>query len=246
MIFTRIIYSAILVGMVAGALLTALQITRLEPILLGAEAYEAVGSDAGAKADHDHGEHDREPAGGPGRSANSFLANLLACSGFAAVMLALMCQFRLPRRRRMAWSEGMLWGLAGYTVMFVAPAIGLPPEIPGMISAPLEQRQIWWVASAFSVAAGLSVVAFAPVRFRLLGLPLLALPYLIGAPVVDGPLFRHTDSAALEALTELHQRFVVASAIVNLVVWLVLGLACRVAFNRCRPLAAEPGDDARA
>ena len=40
MIFSRIIYSAILVGFVAGVLLTSLQIASLNPIIFAAESYQ--------------------------------------------------------------------------------------------------------------------------------------------------------------------------------------------------------------
>ena len=246
MIFSRIVYSAILIGIETGVLLSCLQVVSLNPIIFAAESYEAEQIPAGNAA-HDHAanssehDHDHEhahsadawaPADGFERTAYTFLANVLASTGFAAILLALMSQFRLARKRPMTWSQGLLWGLAGYLALFVAPAIGMPPEIPGAIAAPVEHRQLWWTLTAASVAIGLGVLAFAPVRFKAPGLLLLVLPYIIGAPHGEGPMFQHPEPAVVEALTRLHQQFVVFSGITNLVFWLLLGIACRLAFNR--------------
>ena len=240
MIFSRIIYSAILVGFVAGILLTSLQIASLNPIIFAAESYQpdsaetAMAGGGGGHSGHSH-EHDGGawvPAHGLERTTYTLLANILASTGFAAMMLALMCLFWLPRKSNISWSQGSLWGLAGFSALFLAPAIGLPPEIPGMTAAGVEHRQIWWALCALSVAIGLGIFAFTPVRIKALGLLFLVIPYSVGAPQVDGPQFRHPDPATVQALIDLHRQFVVSSAISNLVLWLILGLACRFAFNR--------------
>jgi cobalt transporter subunit CbtA len=240
MIFSRIIYSAILVGVVTGVLLSSLQVASLNPIIFAAEAYELdAGETVADKAsegysDHSHkqGEDAWAPEDGLERTAFTFLANILLGTGYAAVMLALMNLSWLVRKRRISWSQGSLWGLAGFTAMFFAPALGLPPEIPGTAVAPVEHRQIWWLLSALSVAIGLGIFAFSAARIKALGLLFLVIPYVVGAPYVDGPMFRHPDPNAAQALVYLQQQFVVISGITNLVFWLVLGLCCRFAFNR--------------
>ena len=240
MIFTRIVYSAILVGFVAGVLLTSLQIASLNPIIFAAESYQpdaaetASGRSGDGHSDHNH-EHDDEawvPAHGLERTASTLFANILASTGFAAMVLALMCQFCLARKGNISWSQGSLWGLAGFTALFLAPAIGLPPEIPGVVAAAVEHRQIWWALCALSVAIGLGIFAFTPARVKALGLLFLVIPYIVGAPQVDAPMFMHPDPSVVQVLVDLHRQFVVSSAISNLVFWLVLGLACRVTFNR--------------
>ena len=143
MIFSRIIYSAILVGFVAGVLLTSLQIASLNPIIFAAESYQpdtaetAMAGGGDGHSGHRH-EHDGEawvPVDGLGRTTYTLLANILASTGFAAMVLALMCLFWLTRKSNISWSQGSLWGLAGFSALFLAPAIGLPPEIPGMAAA---------------------------------------------------------------------------------------------------------------
>lgn len=254
MIFSRIVYSAILTGLVTGAVLTCLQVVSLNPIIFAAESYE-VEVKAADDADDDHSSHSHdhahahdsnawEPADGFERAAYSFLANVLASTGFAAILLALMSLFWLARARNISLLQGLLWGLAGYLALFVAPAIGLPPEIPGVVAAPVEQRQIWWALTAVSVAIALNLFAFSPTRFKALGLLFLAMPYVVGAPGIHGPMIQHPDPSAVEALTYLQRQFVVTSAIINLVFWCLLGVACRFAFNRWfRPLAL-PDDNA--
>ena len=238
MVFSRIIYSAILIGVISGAILSALQIAGVDPIIFAAESYEVEApAEAGHSHDHGHGGHSHgddewAPADGFERSAYTVLSNMLAGTGFAAVLLALMSFFWLARERDINWFQGALWGLAGYLALYVAPAIGLPPEIPGAIAAPIEHRQAWWVLTAASVAVGLGLFAFAPVRFKAVAVLFFAVPYLVGAPHHEGPMFEHPDPAAVEALVDLHQQFVLTSGITNLVFWLLLGLACRLAYNR--------------
>jgi cobalt transporter subunit CbtA len=243
MIFSRIIYSAILIGAVTGVLLSCLQVVSLNPIIFAAETYEieaAPASTGDGHSDHshdaDHGNaHDADawaPADGIERTVYTFLANVLASTGYAAILLALMSQFWLSRNRQISWTQGALWGLAGFSALFLAPAIGLPPEIPGVIAAAVEHRQLWWVFAASSVAIGLGIFAFTPAKIKALGLLFLVIPYIVGAPQIHGPMFQHPDPAALEALVDLHQQFFVFSGITNLVFWLLLGLGCRLAFNR--------------
>ena len=239
MIFSRIIYSAILIGAVTGVLLSCLQVVSLNPIIFAAETYEVEAVPASAddghsdhSSDHGHSHDAWAPADGSERTAYTFLANVLAGTGFAAILLALMSQFWLSRNRQISWTQGAMWGLAGFASLFLAPAIGLPPEIPGVIAAPVEHRQLWWVFAASSVAIGLGIFAFTPAKIKALGLLFLAIPYIVGAPHIHGPMFQHPDPAAVEALVYLHQQFVVISGITNLIFWLLLGLGCRLAFNR--------------
>jgi predicted cobalt transporter CbtA len=59
-------------------------------------------------------------------------------------------------------------------------------------------------------------------------------------------MFQHPDPSTVEALTYLHQQFVVISGITNLVFWLLLGVACRLAFNRWFRLIPAPDAHVRA
>ena len=122
----------------------------------------------------------------------------------------------------------------------------MPLRHPGVIAAPVEHRQIWWVFAAASVAIGLGIFAFTPIKIKSLGLLFLALPYVVGAPHLDGPMFQHPDPAVMDALVNLHQQFVVISGITNLVFWVLLGLGCRLAFNRWLRKVPSPDEYAHA
>ena len=134
MIFSRIIYSAILIGAVTGVLLSCLQVISLNPIIFAAETYEIEAAPASAgdgHSDHSHdpdlaqgNAHDAEawaPADGIERTTYTFLANVLASTGYAAILLALMSQFWLSRNHQISWTQGALWGLAGFSALFLAP-----------------------------------------------------------------------------------------------------------------------------
>ena len=122
--------------------------------------------------------------------------------------------------------SGLLWGSAGFLAFFVAPGIGLPPEIPGIEAAAIENRQSWWMITTLCVGAGLLILAYAPLKFKVVSVALFALPYLLEVPHHQGPAFTYPDAEAVTALTQLHQQFIVASGATNLVFWLVLGLLC--------------------
>jgi cobalt transporter subunit CbtA len=128
------------------------------------------------------------------------------------------------------WREGLLWGLGGFVVFTAAPGLGLPPELPGMPVAELTARQIWWIATAAATAAGLCLLAFRPAAWAaVLGLGLIALPHLIGAPLAPES---HSEVPAA-----LSHRFVVVVTLTSLLFWGLLGVSTSIAFGRIsRPL----------
>jgi cobalt transporter subunit CbtA len=248
MTFTRIIYSAILIGIVAGALLGCMQILSINPIIFAAENFE-IEEDHGHSNEQDGHGHSHQtwtPEEGAERTTYTFLSNISAGIGFSAILLALMSQFRKTSNNNISWLQGSLWGLAGFTAVFLAPGIGLPPEIPGVEAAPVQNRQIWWLFAVLSVSIGLGILTFAVNKIKALGLVFLAMPYIVGAPRLGGAEFLHPDPAVVSALTRLHEQFIVASGITNLIFWLVLGIACAFAFNRWLRNIGSTDDYARA
>mgnify|MGYP006190378305 FL=1 len=146
--------------------------------------------------------------------------NIAGDSSFA-LMLAGLYSLRAPGH---TW-QGLLWGLAGFATFSLAPAIGLPPELPGTAAADLLLRQYWWVGTAATTAAGLALLAFGGQWWlRLLGLLLLPLPHLVGAPQPE----------VHESLvpTALSQHFIVTSLLVNALFWAALGLISAWLFGR--------------
>jgi cobalt transporter subunit CbtA len=236
MLFRQIVFYALLVGIVSGLVLTAIQTWQVVPIIQGAEFYE---EGAGAAevavipalelATHTHGDADEwAPANGFERTAFTLLSNVITAMGFAMIiMVAMMASLNLQRGsvNRLGWRHGLIWGAAGYVVFWLAPAVGLPPEIPLQVAAPLEQRQLWWVFAALCTAGGLAGLAFAKSPWRWIAPVALIIPHLVGAPHPEGPMFGQQPPEVAAALEGLAQQFLGATAIANGALWLVLGLA---------------------
>jgi len=246
-LFRRIVMYALLVGVVSGLALTAVQFWQVIPIIQSAERFEESAPPAAHEHDaHDHGGHEHAagawaPADGLERTGFTLLSNVLTAVGFALVLLAAMsASRRVTRSTSLDWRHGLAWGAAGYAVFFAVPALGLPPEVPGAAAAALEARQFWWVLAVVCTAAALAGAAFGKSPWRWAALLLLALPFVIGAPQPDtAPFAGHAPAAAAE-LEQLAQRFVGATAIANAVLWIVLGLGSAWAINRIvSPAASE-------
>src|SRR4029077_13143398 len=154
---------------------------------------------------------------------NSFTAaaNILTAIGFALLLAGIYAL----QGRPVTWHEGLLWGLGGFVVFTIAPGLGLPPRLPGVPAAPLEARQIWWIATAAATAAGLVLLVFRRSAWAaVLGLCLIALPHVIGAPQLAET---HTDVPAA-----LSHRFVVAVTLTSLLFWVLLGSLTSIAYRR--------------
>jgi cobalt transporter subunit CbtA len=215
----RVLLIAVIAGAVAGLVATALQGARLWPLIAAAEQFEQAGA-----GDHQHAEgaaahrHDPEwQPDGAERIAFTALFNILAGFGFALLLNgALLLHGTMTRGTPpLDLATGALWGLAGFACFALAPALGLPPELPGMAAAELLDRQIWWIATALASAGGLALIAFArPVALKGLGVVVLAAPHIVGAP-------HPHEAGAVPA--ELAAQFVAASLVAAAVFWIVLG-----------------------
>lgn len=237
MIFRRIIYTALLVGLLSGLVLSAVQIVAVNPIIFAAESYEAESKDAeGVASGHDHGSHDHgdawSPENGIERTLYTIFANVAAGIGFAAILLALMSQFQLSGITQLSAYKGILWGMAGFIAVFMAPAIGLSPELPGAEAAAVEKRQLWWTLAVVLVTIGLLTLTFAPFKYKAIGLISLVIPYIVAIPTHQGPAFSNPDPMVVEALTSLSQQFIINSAASNLLFWITLGVLASWALNR--------------
>jgi len=235
----RIFAAALGAGIGVGVLIAALQHVSLVPMILEAEKYES-----GAVEPHRH-QHGALPArmamdmvgrakaqtqdhGGPAPEADSSMravlttiATMLTSVGFA---LLLAGAFAVSGRAVDA-HEGLLWGIAGFAAFALAPAFGLPPELPGSVAADLPSRQIWWlgVVAATVLALGLMVFVRAPWAIPV-GVALIAAPHLIGAP--------HPVPGAGLVPPELAAAFAARSLVVNAVFWALLGLATGALYAR--------------
>ncbi|HTS52139.1 MAG TPA: CbtA family protein [Burkholderiales bacterium] len=190
---------ALIAGLAAGAVAWCLQQLFLVPLILRAEALESA-AQAHAAA-----------GAGVERAAYSLLFTCVGACGFA-LLLAGSCALR----GEVSWRRGLLWGLAGFLSFSLAPALGLAPELPGAHAADLVARQLWWITAALATAAGLACIVFPrSMALKLLGIALIALPHLIGAP--RGV---HSDDVVPP---DLARAFVAGSLAVSAMMWLILG-----------------------
>jgi cobalt transporter subunit CbtA len=211
-VLKRIVAAAALAGFLAGSLLTGIQQLQVVPIMLEAEVHERGTSTPRAVSDASHDHESWRPADGRERTFFTLASNVVMAVGFALLLGALISL----RAKKTSWRSGLLWGLAGYVVFFVAPSLGLPPEVPGIESARLAERQIWWLFAVLGAGAGLWILVFArSFLAKSAGMLLLALPHLIGAPQPQ----IHGGAAP----AELTSAFIHASALANAVFWLLLG-----------------------
>jgi len=244
MLFRRIIFSALFIGFLSGLLFSAVQYIGVSPIILAAEQYEVAEVEVApapvqshhhgeeVSAEHHHNTEAWSPSDGLERSLYTLLSNVLAGIGFAAIVLSIMYQLQLKGLVNFSPLKGLVCGLAGFIAFFAMPGIGLPPEIPGIEAAPLDNRQTWWVLTVIASGVGIGILVFAKKAYKILGALLMALPFFVGAPHSTGPEFGHTDERVVAILVDLHQQFIVASGVANLVFWLALGLLCAWGLNR--------------
>jgi cobalt transporter subunit CbtA len=248
-LFRNIVFTAVIAGLLSGLLLTVMQSFSTVPLILQAEVYEkaegghshehaAAPADAAAPAApaataaaaHEHEEEAWEPADGFERFIYTAAADVLSAIGFALVIIAAseaLGGFG-------GWRGGLMFGIAGFITVILAPGLGLPPELPGMPAAELAPRQIWWISTAACTAAGLGLLAYTrSAVFAALAIVLLVAPHLIGAPLAPS----HETAVPMD----LYARFVNAVYATNLVFWAVLGAACGTIRNRLRT-----GEDAPA
>jgi cobalt transporter subunit CbtA len=232
-VFRSIVFSAVLAGLIVGVVISVAQFFGTVPLIQQSEVYERKAAAEFPPAAHAHdttaNDHDKslvhesewEPKEGFQRNALTVAANILTAIGFALLLGGAYA----VRGRAGTWREGLAWGLAGFIVFTAAPGLGLPPELPGMPVADLTARQTWWIAAAAATAGGLCLLAFRSAAWTtILGLALIVLPHLIGAPLAPES---HSDIPAA-----LSHRFIVAVTITSLLFWALLGVVTSIVFER--------------
>lgn len=214
--FRRIFFAAVLAGAVAGLALSLIQQWRVVPLILEAELYEISdahalehANDASPAAPHTH---QAAAEDGFGRVALTVLSTVLAGLGFALIIGAVSVLAGLE----ITTKNGLLWGMAGFLAFALMPAIGLPPDLPGMVAADLASRQIWWWTTVLATTAGILVFVkwHNPVALAI-GILLALLPHIVGAPVP--PAVNSNVPAHLAAI------YVTNSLGASMAFWLILG-----------------------
>lgn len=218
----RILATALCAGVAAGLVLSLVQLAWVTPLIHKAETYEIAGAG--------HEEHPLTdstaaepwtPEDGVERTFYTLVANILNGVGFALLLGGAIAL----SGRGIDWRLGLAWGLAGFATFAVAPALGLPPDPPGVDAGPLAPRQLWWLGTVAATGLGLWLLLLTRRRaLWVLGVLALAAPHVIGAPPVDV----HGGPTPPELINE----FIAASLVTTGVFWLALGGAVGFVTNR--------------
>jgi cobalt transporter subunit CbtA len=230
----RVLAVAIAAGLIAGLFASLVQSYKVTPLIYQAETFESAGGhDHGAAASaaadhgagHSHGDghgashggdggHDAggwAPSDGLERILFTVLANCLTGIAFALLLVAGFVLWG----GEVDWRKGLLWGLGGFAAFALAPAMVLPPEVPGAVAAGVSLRQGLWVLIALLTAAGLALAVFAKGwPLRAVGLVMILAPLAISTPEGDG---------VGEVPPELSAQFVAASLGAAALFWVALG-----------------------
>jgi len=222
-IIRKVVLSAIFSGIVSGLFLSLIQNFQVNPIIIQAEQLETntdVTSHEHAGAQHHHDAAAWQPSDGSERTFYTYISNIFAATGFALLLISFMSMME----QNVTWLKGGAWGLAGFVTFFLAPSIGLPPEIPGTVSAALLDRQVWWLLAVIGTGSGIAVLVFAPNMYKTIGLILVIVPQLVGAPTSELLTFTNTNPQALTELQDLSDRFYPAATFTNAIYWLFMGV----------------------
>ncbi|MEJ6477549.1 MAG: CbtA family protein [Octadecabacter sp.] len=212
--------SAVLAGLVAGIFAAALQLILVVPLMIEGETFEQglvlhfTLSENGAI---------ETPVGHPSimaqlpRHFGTLAMNMVAYTGFAFLLVV---GFGIAQRagHKIDGRAGLVWGLAGFIAVHLAPSVGLSPELPGTITADLVARQTWWLGTVLATIAGIASIAFVRAPWgAVTGIALFVAPHVIGAPTID--------TYYGVAPPELASQFAARALAVAAASWAVLGAA---------------------
>ncbi len=212
---SRILTSALFAGAAAGLIAALLQLVFVQPVLLHAELYES------GELVHFGGDVVSAHPELPGmfsdlfRDALSVIFTMLIYTGYALMMIALMSVAE-GNGHKIDGRTGVLWGLAGFIAVHLAPGFSLAPEVPGVAAADVAARQIWWFATVAAAGVAMWLIAFGGTLISyVIAAALLLAPHLIGAPEPDvftGPV-----------PTEIGALFAARAFGIGLAAWVLVG-----------------------
>ncbi len=230
-----LILSAAAAGVAAGLFTAVVQQVTTTPIIIEAERYE----DAQGAAGHDHSalaegvviathgdaaateDEGWSPADGIQRTFYTSLATVVIGVGFGLALLGVMVLSGAKIDAR----TGLAFGIAGFFTVALAPALGLPPEIPGSGVAALASRQAWWIFTAAATGIGIAGLLLTQrIALQIGGVVLIAVPHIVGAP--------HAHEYVSTAPAELAGHFAATSLAVTAIFWAVLGFASGSFYER--------------
>ena len=243
--FQKLMTGALIAGGAAGLLAAFLHFSFVQEYILMGERYEYgeivhFQTAPTSTESHDHvapeqpaamgaDTHDHSPSAPS--ADNVFSRNALTIGftvvlyvAYAMLMIAafgVAAQFGIT----IGATQGALWGLTGFAAFQLAPAMGLPPELPGTVAPDLGVRQVWWWGTVFATGLGVGLIAYGrSLVLAVGGVVLLAAPHVIGAPQLD-EFFSYAPA-------ELGAAFSARVLGVGLVVWVVMGSLAGLLWSR--------------
>lgn len=211
----KLLTGALIAGVASGLVAAALQFMFVIPLILEGELYET-----GARIHFGAGSP-QSPSGSPplgnewSRHLMTITFDVVSYTAYALILTGLMA-LAVRQGHAVNARRGAVWGLAGFIAVQLAPAIGLPPELPGTVAAEVLPRQIWWSATIVATGVGLWLIAFGPALWAVLvGAALILAPHIAGAP--------HLDTYFGVAAPELAAAFASRSLGFAAVGWALLG-----------------------
>lgn len=175
-----------------------------------------------------------QPANGFERTAWTWVATVLHALSMALLVFAAMGVWQYRHGTAVgALPLADLVAAAGWLSFHLWPSLGLPAQVPGMEAAPLAARQLWWVLSVGSAVSACAVAGFARTPWRWpVAAALLALPFVVGAPRLQGDALAGFGPDAHAALEQLGAQFFWATTWVSLSFWGCMALVGGLAYKR--------------
>ncbi len=221
----RALLIAVVAGLVAGLAVSLLHAYKLTPLIHAAETYETAAAAphehaAGTPAAHDHAAAAWSPADGLERIGFGWLTNMLAGIGFALLLVAgFVLSGRIVNAR-----NGLIWGLAGFAAFVLAPALQMPPELPGAAAIDVTIRQAAWFGIAVATIAGIALIAFSGRTWlKAAGVALIVAVQVFSLP--------HGEGIGL-APPEMAAEFAILSVAAGALFWAVLGTVAGFLYGR--------------
>ena len=212
--------TALLAGFLGGLCLFVIQRSSTLPLIRSAETFDKT---SGPESESDA--FAKEPL----RSISTLLGDVLVAIGFGLIVTGIYTVSGSG-----GWEMGLLIGLAGFVTFHLAPAVVVPPAVPGMEVASLALRQTAWLTAVASTVIGSILFFYLSGLARLSGLLFLVLPGVVFRFLV--PL--GMPSTQLRSLALLDRAFVTRTLGMMLVFWLILGSLSGYLFARGQRKAA--------
>lgn len=178
--FTKIITTALFAGFIVGIVSAILQLIFIQPILLHAELYET-GSLTHFGENNSKKVHQKLPFDFQ-RNGLSILFSALIYTGYAIILVSILA-YASSLSLKTDNLRSILFGISGFFAVQLAPAFGLPPELPGAAAAEVVPRQVWWYFCVFATIIGIWMISFGDkILYVSIGIIVILIPHLIGAP----------------------------------------------------------------